>query len=144
VSDSLLPLASVNFACVSEKMAAFSLAAHEKAKVVDDKFKISEKAQQAAAVVRTTATDTYNKAIQNPAVAQSIHKANEFADNVKSKFNDFQSQVSQAIDDKRAERGETGSAPDTSHVAPVVPVSANDVAFEASLSSPAIESTQQQ
>jgi len=91
---------------LSEKVLAVTAAVEEKAKQVDEKYQLSDKAQLAATMVRDKTTETIAKLKENNTVAGGINKFNDLADNVKaqvtSKYNDIQQQVSAAVAEKRA------------------------------------------
>eukprot|EP01116_Phalansterium_solitarium_P018702 TRINITY_DN5050_c0_g1_i1.p2 TRINITY_DN5050_c0_g1~~TRINITY_DN5050_c0_g1_i1.p2 ORF type:complete len:284 (-),score=101.05 TRINITY_DN5050_c0_g1_i1:608-1459(-) len=95
---------------ISEKVAAAAHIVEDKAKQVDEKYQVSAKAHQAANVVKDKANETLAKLKENPKFVDGLAKASELADSVKaqvtSKYHDLSQQVSAAVAEKRAEKGE--------------------------------------
>ncbi len=86
----------------------------EKAKQINEEYKIGEKAQQGVTLVETKATEAFNKAKENPTIAKGVETVSSTAQNlfnvVSAKLTEYKDETQKVIEQKEKERHPQGTA----------------------------------
>jgi RNA recognition motif-containing protein len=96
---------------ISETASVIKTVAVEKAKEVDEKLHITEKVGAAASLAKQQASALAQKANENETVAKGVSIVKAVGSNIQKSFQNLKDESLKAIEEKKAERGQTSPIP---------------------------------